>query len=125
MQNLKGRKCPFLFYPIVFIFYFKVLNYLQSIIVFRRVEFSKEEQKFLKAKGEVLRSLRQKSGYTSLETFANDIGMDPALYGRYERGTNIKAISLFRLLSHHSVGIDNYYMQVVAILKEQKNEEIK
>jgi hypothetical protein len=50
----------------------------------------------MRAMGEVLREKRQSAGYTSLETFANDITMDSALYGRYERGENMKIISLFR-----------------------------
>ncbi|MBI3501410.1 MAG: helix-turn-helix domain-containing protein [Bacteroidetes bacterium] len=70
--------------------------------------------------GEVLRILRQKIGYTSLETFANDIGMDSALYGRYERGENIKIISLARLLSHFNLEIDEYFKQVKKIIRKKK-----
>ncbi|MBI4931478.1 MAG: helix-turn-helix domain-containing protein [Bacteroidetes bacterium] len=71
--------------------------------------------------GEVLRIQRQKIGYTSLETFANDIGMDSALYGRYERGENMKVISLARLLSHYNLEIDNYFNQVGKIINKNKN----
>lgn len=74
----------------------------------------------MRAMGEVLRILRQKIGYTSLETFANDIGMDSALYGRYERGENIKIISLARLLSHFNLEIDEYFKQVKKIIRKKK-----
>lgn len=84
------------------------------------MEFSKNEQTLMRAMGEVLRILRQKIGYTSLETFANDIGMDSALYGRYERGENIKIISLARLLSHFNLEIDEYFKQVKKIIRKKK-----
>lgn len=74
----------------------------------------------MRAMGEALRNQRQKGGYTSLETFANDIGMDSALYGRYERGENIKIISLARLLSHHNVEVQEYFNQVGTIIKKNK-----
>ena len=75
----------------------------------------------MRAMGEVLRIQRQKIGYTSLETFANDIGMDGALYGRYERGENMKIISLTRLLTHHNLEVDDYFIQVGSIIRKQKN----
>lgn len=106
--------------------YFKVLNFSEFIILFyRRMELSKEEQTFMQAMGEVLRMLRHKSGYKSLETFANVIGMDSALYWRYERGENMKIISLFRLLSHHNLGVKQYFMQVDSKIKRQKKNQIK
>ncbi|MBI4946511.1 MAG: helix-turn-helix domain-containing protein [Bacteroidetes bacterium] len=82
------------------------------------MEFSKEEILLMRTVGEVLRLSRQKSGYTSLETFAYDIGMDPAQYGRCERGENMKIISIFRLLSNHNLRLDSFFAAVYRKLKK-------
>jgi hypothetical protein len=87
------------------------------------VELIKKEEILLRAMGEALRVLRIEAGYRSMESFAHDICMDSALYGRYERGENIKIISLSRLLSHHKINIDEYFKKVFNIISEQQNNK--
>ena len=79
----------------------------------------------MKAMGNVLRSQRQNIGYSSLETFANNIGMDSSLYGRYERGENLKIISLARLLIHHNVKVQDYFNDVNTVIGKMNIEKKK
>ncbi len=55
---------------------------------------SEEEIKKLGAR---LRQLRLQAGYTSAETFAYEHGISRALYGRYERGKDLRFSSLVKL----------------------------
>lgn len=56
-----------------------------------------EPDEEIKKLGARLRYLRIKAGYTSAETFALDKGISRALYGRYERGKDLRYSSLIRL----------------------------
>jgi transcriptional regulator with XRE-family HTH domain len=51
----------------------------------------------IKKLGARLRYLRIQAGYTSAETFAYEKGISRALYGRYERGKDLRYSSLVRL----------------------------
>jgi transcriptional regulator with XRE-family HTH domain len=76
------------------------------------MEFSKKEKDLMKRVGEELRKLRKEAGYSSFEAFALDIDMDSGQYGCYERGENITTISLYRLLTHHELRLDQFYERV-------------
>jgi transcriptional regulator with XRE-family HTH domain len=77
------------------------------------MELSKKEKELLTRMGEVLRKLRKDAGFSSYEDFANHIGMETKQYGDYERGlVNISYITLYRLLSHHGLRIDEFDLLV-------------
>ena len=45
-----------------------------------------------------LKALRIRKGYTSYESFANDHGISRALYGRYEKGKDLRYSSMAKLI---------------------------
>lgn len=45
-----------------------------------------------------LKALRIEQGYTSYEAFANDKGISRALYGRYEKGKDLRYTSMSKLI---------------------------
>lgn len=51
----------------------------------------------IKKLGARLRYLRIQAGYTSAETFALEKGISRALYGRYERGKDLRYSTLVKL----------------------------
>lgn len=58
-----------------------------------------EPEEEIKKLGARLRYLRIQAGYTSAETFALEKGISRALYGRYERGRDLRYSTLVRLAS--------------------------
>jgi len=88
------------------------------------VKFSEEEKAFIRTVGNVLRIQRKKNGYTSSITLATDLEMSSSLYGQYERGENMKLISLFRLLKLMKINVPTFLIQVALFLREQEKGEI-
>ncbi len=72
--------------------------------------------------GATLRALRKEAGYSSYETFAYEIGMDSAQYGKYERGKNMEMSTLFRILWFHKMQPDAFFARVMkAIIHVNEN----
>lgn len=87
------------------------------------MELGKKEKELLTRMGDVLRKLRKDAGFSSFEDFANHISMDSKQYGDYERGvSNISTITLYRLLSHHNLRVDEFYLLV---FEEHRTKESK
>lgn len=59
--------------------------------------------------GKRITELRKKAGYSSQETFAYDANIPRALYGRYEKGTNLTLYSLHRILKHHNISFKAFF----------------
>lgn len=59
--------------------------------------------------GDRIRDLRKKAGYTSQETFAYDAEIPRALYGKYEKGSNITIASLYRILQFHEITFEEFF----------------
>ena len=59
--------------------------------------------------GKRITALRKKAGYTSQETFAYDAEIPRALYGKYEKGSNITVSSLRRILKFHKITFSEFY----------------
>lgn len=59
--------------------------------------------------GDRIRDLRKKAGYTSQETFAHDAEIPRALYGKYEKGSNITIASLYRILQYHDISFEEFF----------------
>jgi transcriptional regulator with XRE-family HTH domain len=75
----------------------------------RNKVLSDEEKEFCKCIGKRLTELRMNAGYTSQETFANDADISRALYGRYEKGANLTAQSLHRVLKFHKMSVKEFF----------------
>ncbi len=73
---------------------------------------SKEEKNLVQKIGKELRRLREQAGYTSFESFALEIEMDSGQYGKYERGKNMELFTLYHLLNHHNVRLDQFFERV-------------
>jgi transcriptional regulator with XRE-family HTH domain len=65
--------------------------------------------KLYKCIGDRIRELRKKAGYTSQETFAYDAEIPRALYGKYEKGSNITVASLHRILKYHNITFEQFF----------------
>ena len=59
--------------------------------------------------GKRLKELRKEAGYTSQETFAYDAEIPRALYGKYEKGSNITINSLHRILKFHNITFKEFF----------------
>lgn len=58
-----------------------------------------------------LKALRIKKGYTSYEAFANDHGISRALYGRYEKGKNLRYSSLVKLIKALGMSKEEFFSE--------------
>jgi transcriptional regulator with XRE-family HTH domain len=65
--------------------------------------------KLYKCMGERIRDLRKKAGYTSQKTFAYDAEIPRALYGKYEKGSNITIASLYCILQYHQITFEEFF----------------
>ena len=68
--------------------------------------------------GKRLTDLRKKAGYSSQETFAYDAEVPRALYGRYERGSNMTLHSLFKILKFHKMTLKDFFSKGFDTLKK-------
>lgn len=59
--------------------------------------------------GKRITELRKKAGYRNQEGFATDANIPRALYGRYEKGTNLTIDSLHRVLKHHEMTFTEFF----------------
>lgn len=69
----------------------------------------KEEKQLFKLIGARIKQLRIEAGYTSQETFAYDAELPRALYGRYEKGSNLTVYSLFKILKFHNISFEDFF----------------
>ena len=77
----------------------------------KRKPLDAEEE--IKKLGARLRHLRIKAGYTSAETFALEKGISRALYGRYERGKDLRFSTLIRLANCFGLPVEELVRQDV------------
>ena len=88
-------------------------------------EFSKEEQKKLRAMGTVLKRLRKNAGYETQEEFSDFIKMNRSQYQEYESGVNMKTISIDRLVSHHNITGKEFTLMVYDEMDNMDNKQIR
>jgi len=90
-----------------FIYLLKSRNFFRVIYKFKAwflcPAMNKDEKKLYTLIGKRLTGLRKKAGYTSQEIFAYDADIPRALYGRYEKGSNLTMYSLFKILKFHGM----------------------
>jgi len=58
-----------------------------------------------------IKSLRIKKGYSSYETFAFEIGIHRAQYGRYENGTDIQYTSLVKIANAFNMSLEEFFSE--------------
>lgn len=56
-----------------------------------------------------LKELRQRQGYTSSETFANQFDLSRVHYWRLEKGTNLTVESLLKILDIHKISLKEFF----------------
>jgi transcriptional regulator with XRE-family HTH domain len=59
-----------------------------------------------------LKELREKSGYSSYETFALDHNLDRKQYWRIEKGSNITLKSLIKILDIHNMNLKKFFSDI-------------
>lgn len=70
-----------------------------------------DEKRLYTLMGKRITDLRKKAGYTSQETFAYDADIPRALYGRYEKGTNLTLFSLYRIIKYHKITFEDFFKE--------------
>ena len=58
---------------------------------------------------ERLKELRQKKGYTSSETFANQFDLSRVHYWRLEKGSNLTIDSLLKIIDIHDIKLKDFF----------------
>lgn len=58
-----------------------------------------------------IKSLRLKKGYTSYETFANDHNLSRALFGRYEKGKDLRFTSLVKVVKAFDMTLEEFFSE--------------
>jgi transcriptional regulator with XRE-family HTH domain len=58
-----------------------------------------------------LKGLRVEQGFTSYESFANEHGLSRALYGRYEKGKDLRFSSLVRLVKAFDITLEEFFSE--------------
>jgi len=58
-----------------------------------------------------LRELRIQNGYTSYESFANEHGLSRALYGRYEKGKDLRFSSLVKIVKAFNISLEEFFSE--------------
>jgi transcriptional regulator with XRE-family HTH domain len=61
--------------------------------------------------GKRLKGLRVQQGFTSYESFANEHGLSRALYGRYEKGKDLRFSSLVKLVKAFDISLEEFFSQ--------------
>lgn len=76
-----------------------LLLYFEVMASRKRVKpLTEVEKEYFKRVGQRLKYYRLLRGYTNYETFANKFDIPRSTYGKYERGTNITLLTLYRIL---------------------------
>lgn len=60
---------------------------------------------------ERLKFLRLEKGYTSYEAFAIDHDLSRALYGRYEKGRDLRLSSLVKIVKAHKMTLEEFFSE--------------
>lgn len=71
----------------------------------------KEEELLFFIIGKRIRDLRVKKGYSNQEAFAYVSDIPRAQYGRYEKGTNMTIVSLFKILKEHKITFEEFFKE--------------
>lgn len=58
-----------------------------------------------------LKELRLRQGYTSYESFANEHGLSRALYGRYEKGKDLRFSSLVKIVRAFDMTLEEFFSE--------------
>jgi transcriptional regulator with XRE-family HTH domain len=58
-----------------------------------------------------LKELRIRQGYTSYESFANEHGLSRALYGRYEKGKDLRFSSLVKIVKAFNITLEEFFSE--------------
>lgn len=58
-----------------------------------------------------LKKIRIEKGYTNYETYSYDFGLSRALYGRYEKGQDMRISSLIKILKAVEVPLSEFFAE--------------
>jgi len=85
----------------------------KKVLLARLKQLKDEEReakpKELKMLGDRIKKLRKDLGYTSQETFANDVGYAISYYSRLERGEDIRFTSLIKVCNALGVTLEEFF----------------
>ena len=81
--------------------------------------FKEDDTKLFLLIGRRIKELRKTKGYSSQETFAYDAEIPRALYGKYEKGSNLTVASLYRIIKFHGITFEEFFSKGFNELFEQ------
>ena len=58
-----------------------------------------------------LKELRMKEGFTSYEAFANEHGLSRAMYGRYEKGKDLRFSTLVKIVKAFDMTLEEFFSE--------------
>jgi len=67
-------------------------------------------------------SYEKKAKYSSQETFSYDAEIPRALYGKYEKGSNLTIASRYRIIKFHGITFEEFFSEGFnEMLSKKKN----
>ncbi len=70
-----------------------------------------DEELLFKLIGARLKQLRIEKGFTNYEHFAYDNSISRTQYGKYETGSNIQILTLFKILRGLNISFEEFFSQ--------------
>jgi transcriptional regulator with XRE-family HTH domain len=77
----------------------------------RKVQKHSESTSDIQKLANRLKSLRIQRGFTSYEAFANEFGLSRALYGRYEKGKDLRYSSLIKIVTALDMTLEEFFSE--------------
>lgn len=75
----------------------------------KKRRYSDHKEELNKKIGERMKEIRIAKGYKNYEKFAYDNDIPRAQYGRYERGSDLKLSSLFKVLDGFDMTLEEFF----------------
>ena len=77
----------------------------------RKVQKHSEPTSDIQKLANRLKALRVQRGFTSYEAFANEFGLSRALYGRYEKGKDLRYSSLIKIVTALDMTLEEFFSE--------------
>ncbi|MBX3164456.1 MAG: helix-turn-helix transcriptional regulator [Bacteroidetes bacterium] len=68
-----------------------------------------QEVECLKKLGIRIKNLRIKAGFSNYEYFAYENNISRAQYGKYENGSNINFLTLYKIIKAHNLSLKDFF----------------
>ncbi len=77
----------------------------------QKEKFSPEELQLLEKLAKRIKTLRIEKGFSNYEHFAYESGISRTQYGKYERGDNLKFLTLIKVLKTLDISVSDFFAE--------------